>query len=67
MCPQSLLRAPPEPQGSPHVLFEAFWLERGPLEPPPGGREEDGGGRRFVMTSSVKGHLTNLARAVLIR
>ncbi len=32
-----------------------------------GGRDADGGGRRFVMTGSVRGHLTNLARAVLIR
>ncbi|KXZ56433.1 hypothetical protein GPECTOR_1g386 [Gonium pectorale] len=64
---RSLLRAPPEPAGSTHVLFEAFWLERGPLELPGGGREEDGSGRRFVMTPSVRGHLTNLARAVLIR
>ncbi|KAG2499138.1 hypothetical protein HYH03_002721 [Edaphochlamys debaryana] len=64
---KALLRAPPEPQGGSHTLFEAFWLERGPLELPAGGREEDGSGRKFVMTPSVRQHLTNLARAVLIR
>ncbi|EFJ44763.1 hypothetical protein VOLCADRAFT_121252, partial [Volvox carteri f. nagariensis] len=64
---KALLRAPPEPAGGTHVLFEAFWLERGPLELPRGGREDDGSGRRFVMTPSVRQHLTNLARAALIR
>eukprot|EP00198_Chlamydomonas_reinhardtii_P014222 XP_001703559.1 predicted protein [Chlamydomonas reinhardtii] len=31
---KSLLRAPPEPAGQTHTLFEAFWLECGPLELP---------------------------------
>lgn len=64
---QALLRAPPEPSGGSHVLFEAFWLERGPLDPPAGGRDADGSGRRFVTTPIVRQHLTHLARAALIR
>lgn len=64
---RSLNRTPPEPQGNLHVLFEQFWLERGREALPAGGREVDGSGRRFVATASVRQHLCNLARAVLIR
>ena len=42
-APQSLLRAPPEPAGQTHTLFEAFWLECGPLELPVRREEEAGG------------------------
>lgn len=31
---QILERAPAAPSGSGHVLFEQFWLERGPAAPP---------------------------------
>lgn len=61
------MRTPPAPPGETHVLFEHFWLERGPLPLPEGGRDADGGGRKFVATPSVSQHLCNLARAVLIR
>jgi hypothetical protein len=64
---KSLARAPPAPPGDTHVLFESFWLERGPAPPPVGGREDDGGARRFVLTPSVRKHLANLARAALIQ
>jgi MoxR-like ATPase len=64
---KSLARAPPAPAGDTHVLFESFWLERGPEPLPAGGREDDGGARRFVLTPSVRKHLANLARAALVR
>ncbi|MEW5309894.1 MAG: hypothetical protein WDW38_001740 [Sanguina aurantia] len=64
---KALMRTPPAPPGETHVLFEHFWLERGPLPLPEGGRDADGGGRKFVATPSVSQHLCNLARAVLIR
>lgn len=60
------MRAPPCP-GDTHVLFEQFWLERGPLPLPALGRDDDGASRRFVLTASVKGQLANLARCVLAR
>lgn len=69
----SLRRAPPPPPGGGHVLFEHFWLERGPLalpgEPggPPAEGEGAGGGRSFVLTPSVRRHLATLARAALLR
>jgi hypothetical protein len=34
---------------------------------PEGGRSDDGAARQFVLTSSVKRQLVNLARAVLVR
>jgi len=64
---KTLARAPPAPAGETHVLFESFWLERGPLALPAGGKEDDGGSRRFVLTPSVRTHLANLARAALVR
>jgi len=59
---QAVLRPVAQPQGSKHVLFEHFWVEAGeqPL-PEPSDRPN------FVMTTSVKGHLRNLARAALVR
>lgn len=59
---QAVLRPVAQPQGSRHVLFEHFWVEAGeqPL-PEPSDRPN------FVMTTSVKGHLRNLARAALVR
>ncbi len=64
---QSIFRTPPAPPGGSHVLFEQFWLERGPLPLPELGTEDDGSRRRFVLTPSVRQHLCNIARAVLIR
>jgi hypothetical protein len=49
------------------VLFEQFWLERGPLALPALGRDDDGACRRFVLTPSVRGQLHNLARCILAR
>lgn len=65
-CLQSLMRAPPCP-GERFVLFEQFWLERGPLALPELGTDDDGAARRFVQTPSVRGQLANLARCVLAR
>lgn len=56
---------PPACPGDSFVLFEQFWLERGPL--PALGREDDGASRRFVLTASVRGQLHNLARCILAR
>lgn len=57
-------RAPPEPPGQPgqHMLFEQYWVETGaaPL-PDPEAPDE------FVLTPSVRRHLSTLARAVLLR
>ena len=63
---QTLMRAPPQPPGPGHVLFDHFWVETGGGQLPEG-RESDGGGGAFVLTPAVKGHLRNLARAVLLR
>lgn len=49
------------------MLFEQFWLERGPLALPAMGRDDDGAARRFVLTASVRGQLHNLARCILAR
>jgi midasin len=59
------MRAPPSP-GDSHVLFEQFWLERGPLPLPALGVDDDGSSRRFVLTPSVRQQLCNLARCVLV-
>ena len=67
MWVQALLHTPPEPAGGNHVLFEHFWLERGPVPLPEAGQDLDAGKRPFVQTASVRQHLCNLARAVLIR
>lgn len=64
--PQSLMR-PPACPGDSFVLFEQFWLERGPLPLPALGRADDGASRRFVLTPSVRGQLHNLARCILAR
>lgn len=61
------MRPPPCPGSDSHVLFEQFWLERGPLPLPAGGSADDGGSRRFVLTPSVRQQLHNLARCVLAR
>lgn len=61
---QGLMRAPASP-GDSHVLFEQFWLERGPLPLPALGSDDDGSARRFVLTPSVRQQLCNLARCVL--
>jgi midasin len=61
---QGLMRAPASP-GASHVLFEQFWLERGPLPLPALGVDDDGSARRFVLTPSVRQQLCNLARCVL--
>lgn len=64
---QSVLRTPPAPPGDTHVLFEHFWLERGPEPLPALGADDDGSQRRFVVTPSVQRQLSHLARAVLLR
>lgn len=89
---KALLRAPPCPGNDPgqYVLFEQFWVQRGPkgtekegltlgvgggvarsaaVGGAPGavGAEGERGGEGFVLTASVKEHLRNLARAVLVR
>jgi midasin len=67
---KALQRAPAPPPGGAerHVLFESFWLGRGPLPPPPAdGGGEGSAGKRFVLTPSVRRHLANLARAALVR
>ena len=58
---KALLRAPAQP-GPNYVLFEHFWVEAGGAGV--GGGE---GGDRYVLTESVREHLKNLARAVLVR
>lgn len=59
-----LCRAPPEPPGAQgtHVLFEQFWVEVGPAPLPEADAHDE-----FVLTPSVRGHLSTLARAVLLR
>lgn len=64
---KGLLRPPQPPSAGNHVLFQHFWLEKGPLALPEMGADDDGSRRRFVATPSVKQHLANLARAVLVR
>ena len=59
---QAVLRPVAQPGGGRHVLFEHFWVEVGDLPLP-----EPSSAPQFVMTPSVRGHLRNLARAVLVR
>jgi len=73
----TLMRAPPAPTVGDFVRFEHFWLEAGPLPRPEaeegGGADgaaaaaAGGGGTRFVQTPTVRRHLANLARAVMMR
>lgn len=63
----NMLRAPPEPPGGGHVLFDCFWVERGERNLPREGAEADGQGRTYVQTATVKEHLRNLSRAVVLR
>lgn len=56
------MKTPPNPPaGDTHVLLEHFWVEAGDL---PRMDPESG---KYVVTETVKGHLSNLARAVLLR
>ena len=55
------MRAPDRTPAAPSVLFEHFWVERGPDATP------HEASSRFVATPSVKHHLRNLARAVQLR
>jgi len=52
---------PTAPTGDSHVLLEHFWVEAGDL---PRLSPEEG---KYVVTPTVRGHLSNLARAVLLR
>jgi hypothetical protein len=60
----TLMRVPPAPAVGDHVRFEHFWLEAGPLERPDPSIPASG---RFVQTPTVRQHLANLARAVMMR
>eukprot|EP00850_Spirogloea_muscicola_P001971 SM000007S20931 [mRNA] locus=s7:964636:998915:+ [translate_table: standard] len=63
---KSLLRPPPQPSPH-HVLFEHFWVEGGDaLELGPSETAADSAGG-YILTESVREHLKNLARAVLVR
>lgn len=65
---KALLRPPPQPSPN-HVLFEQFWVEAGSTARILSSADfAEGPGRsRYVMTESVREHLKNLARAVLVR
>lgn len=65
---KALLRPPPQPTPN-HVLFEHFWVEAGGTAGilSEGDFAEGPGKSRYVMTESVREHLKNLARAVLVR
>ncbi|GBG67612.1 hypothetical protein CBR_g742 [Chara braunii] len=60
---KSLLRPPQQPSPN-HILFEQFWVEGGAAEPSAQSLES---ANRYVLTKSVREHLKNLARAVLVR
>ncbi len=55
---QGMLRAPPAPRGNTHVLFDHFWVQKGPLT------VDQDLTNSFVVTPSIAHHLRNLARAV---
>ena len=59
--PADLHRAPSKPSGE-HVLFEQYWVEAGPAALPDEDTPDE-----FVLTPSVRHHLSMLARAVLLR
>eukprot|EP00884_Botryococcus_braunii_P010443 jgi/Botrbrau1/193/Bobra.0022s0173.1 len=60
---QLLKRVPAVPHGpAQYVLFEKYWVEVGEQPIP-----DDSAFSNFVTTNSVKGHLQDLARAVLLR
>jgi midasin len=56
---KGIMKPPPAPENDTHVLIEQFWVEAGELE-----RVDPEG---YVVTDTVKSHLSNLARAVLLR
>ena len=56
-----LNRAPARPTGE-QILFEQYWVEAGPAALP-----DDDTRDEFVLTPSVRHHLSMLARAVLLR
>lgn len=58
---QAMKTPPNPPAGDTHVLLEHFWVEAGDL---PRVNPEEG---KYVVTETVRGHLSNLARAVLLR
>ena len=55
---QAMKTPPNPPAGDTHVLLEHFWVEAGDL---PRVNPEEG---KYVVTETVRGHLSNLARAV---
>ena len=57
------MRAPAQPAGGRHVLFDHFWVEAGDQPLP----DQDAAAKSFVVTPSVQAHLRSLARAALIR
>ena len=59
--PADLHRAPSKPGGQ-HILFEQYWVEAGPAALPDEDTPDE-----FVLTPSVRHHLSMLARAVLLR
>jgi len=59
--PADLHRAPSKPAGE-HILFEQYWVEAGPVALPDEDTPDE-----FVLTPSVRHHLSMLARAVLLR
>ena len=61
---QALMRAPAQPAGGRHVLFDHFWVETGDQTLPDLDAAEN---KSFVVTPSVRAHLRSLARAALIR
>lgn len=58
---QAVKNPPNPPAGDTHVLLEHFWVEAGDLSRI---SPEEG---KYVVTETVKRHLSNLARAVLLR
>ena len=59
--PSDLHRAPAKPAGE-QILFEQYWVEAGPAALPGEDAPDE-----FVLTPSVRHHLSMLARAVLLR
>jgi hypothetical protein len=59
--PSDLHRAPSKPAGE-QILFEQYWVEAGPAALPDEDTPDE-----FVLTPSVRHHLSMLARAVLLR
>lgn len=60
---QGFWRAPPEPAGAGHTLFQHFWVQTGPLPLPEAGSQSDG--VPWLSSSVISYHMCVLASCII--